>query len=362
MILNKFYEKIDAVDISQDTITTNNWFIGSSLQAVDLEKISNGIYKYKQDTIWERILKVDNLNPYLNVHNRTINFLAVNDTKNIKGVLNKLLSYISDFTDVDLMNVYVITDEYDNFLNSKIVQVTDFKIPFFIGNQQLGYYNKFFIKTKKSFRPLFDVTTFKYNEKDFFEINVNLAYIEVVLEEKDGIFLTSYYDKYSKYLPYKRTNSKSCIKWTSLIESVNYIEKYNIAIGSKFSEQSVKNLLKSLAFNSCLLHIESETLKLIHIDSYRVFVEKECFRIKNFDKKTFEKFSEKVLLERFGITKDIFLLYKNEYDDLLNYSNLRYYTDIPYCSNISSEDMFINAIKYIYDKKDGKKFYDSVTK
>ncbi len=170
--MNNVIEKYHCRDISSKKITKDKWFIGSALQSVNYTDLSSGYYYYNQPTIWTRMLSVDPVNPYWEVHNETENFLLI-DRSNAEIVYflqSVLATYVQEKLG-ECIKLYSFGKGSLGFLDANIQEI-ELEVPFHINKQRVGNYRKIFALVGDRFYPAIDCTEFQINKRGYFEIAV----------------------------------------------------------------------------------------------------------------------------------------------------------------------------------------------
>ena len=123
-IFQEIIDKNNVITITHNEIYKEGWFIGSALMGQDFKNLSQNKYFYKQDTVWTKVIDLKKISPYWEIHNKTLNFLFVDqhlDTSlnllnDILKVLkeesgNSKLQFIYITEDEDIKNGWTITDK-----------------------------------------------------------------------------------------------------------------------------------------------------------------------------------------------------------------------------------------------------------
>lgn len=244
--MNNVIEKYHCRDISSKKITKDKWFIGSALQSVNYTDLSSGYYYYNQPTIWTRMLSVDPVNPYWEVHNETENFLLI-DRSNAEIVYflqSVLATYVQEKLG-ECIKLYSFGKGSLGFLDANIQEI-ELEVPFHINKQRVGNYRKIFALVGDRFYPAIDCTEFQINKRGYFEININLSYLEMLCDQLDCIFCGKRYleivDSFgigSEQL----ISDQRVIRLISLVETVKFIEKYQITVASNYLGHTVKKYI-----------------------------------------------------------------------------------------------------------------------
>lgn len=359
------YKKIDFAILAKSLnanflkntgVTLGHWFVGSALQAINFKELKQGIYYYEQPTIWTRMLQSDIVNPYWEIKNDTVNFLVVNESEEKQvNLLNKVLGFYLERVNENNDSVYFFGQPWTLLRdNTDFCNIFHLNVPFFIENNKVGSYLKIFQKRNGRYYPLIDCTRFKFSEKVYFEVNINLSYIEMAQKQLNTIFDgVKYCDISSIFKCQKLTVDQRFIRLYSLAYTLHYLYQNNFSIDSKYLGHSIKKMIKMFALQAFLLDLPIEKFESIISDFfYKVFV-KEVDKLYNFDTRILNKYDSYVLSDRFGITKDVQLAFTNKASVYRSYkrSQLLYYTDIPFCQDIDTNELFVNTMHSINNMK-----------
>lgn len=351
-MLNKIVERYSCTDISYDKITKGRWFIGSALQAVDYQNLSEGYYYYKQPTIWTRMLDVDPVNPYWEIHNETENFLLVNKSnEEAVDILQDILFHIIP----EGVQLYSFGKGELNF-SSDMIREFQLEIPFHINGERVGNYRKIFVNIEDRFYPVIDCTEFQSNQRWYFEINLNMSYLEMVCKQLDCVFYGKRYINIVTALGIKEDElifDQRNIRLVSLIETIQFLERYKLSVTASYLGHTIKKIFKLLALQLFLLGLDSDILKNILSEETIEIVKKELLKLQNIKIDFLKKYDTFTLSDRYGITKEIqeAVLGKKNYLRNYNKDTVKYFTDIPFCKDISSEYEFIKIINKIQKGK-----------
>ena len=74
------------------------------------------------------------------------------------------------------------------FLDANIQEI-ELEVPFHINKQRVGNYRKIFALVGDRFYPAIDCAEFQINKRGYFEININLSYLEMLCDQLDCIFV-----------------------------------------------------------------------------------------------------------------------------------------------------------------------------
>lgn len=347
--MNNVIEKYHCRDISSKKITKDKWFIGSALQSVNYTDLSSGYYYYNQPTIWTRMLSVDPVNPYWEVHNETENFLLI-DRSNAEIVYflqSVLATYVQEKLG-ECIKLYSFGKGSLGFLDANIQEI-ELEVPFHINKQRVGNYRKIFALVGDRFYPAIDCTEFQINKRGYFEININLSYLEMLCDQLDCIFCGKRYleivDSFgigSEQL----ISDQRVIRLISLVETVKFIEKYQITVASNYLGHTVKKIYKLLAIQMFLLKIDIDMLKKCLKGATVEAIDKELVKLQKIDTDLLKKYDPFTLYDRYGITKEIQDALNNSREYVRHYSKktIKYFTDIPFCGDITGEKDFIETV------------------
>ena len=159
-IFQEIIDKNNVITITHNEIYKEGWFIGSALMGQDFKNLSQNKYFYKQDTAWTKVIDLKKISPYWEIHNKTLNFLFVDQH------LDTSLNLLNDIL----------------WLDNNRQSYAEKKIPFSIENNRVGSYFKVFVydDVNKKFYPFVDCTRFHLYGKEYFDININQFYMEMV--------------------------------------------------------------------------------------------------------------------------------------------------------------------------------------
>lgn len=340
-------DKNDMITITHDEIYKEGWYIGSALMGQNFKKLPQNKYFYKQDTIWAKVIDLKEINPYWEIHNKTMNFLFVN--QNLDTSLN-LLSNILEVLKEDLGNsrlqfVYITKDkEIQEWLHNTGQNYVEKEVPFSIENNRVGNYFKIFVYDgiNRKFYPIVDCTRFYLYEKEYFDININKYYTEMA---KFFISKTYIPFKFKVYFELFNTprkietilESQDEIKLISLLDCLLYMSDRACPISAEYSGHITKKVLKKFIFYALINDKNPEIIFDKLNSDYVTFLKKELGNYKNRFPKLIYRYDLQILEDRYGISKDTYEYligqYKsNKYGDL---NKIRYFTDIPFIQDVS---------------------------
>lgn len=351
--LNEFTYKNKFEDITNGGLLKDDWFVGSALNGIDFKNLKKGQYYYFQETLWSRILNLDEINTYWRLHNETYNYLIVDG--DFTKILADFIRYMSVNLNIELTDFYILGPKFD----MKDINSYEYKLPFYIENEEVGTYLRIFAKKKNRFFPLTDCTLFTMKEKEYFEININKIYVDLVDNFKFSYFEISDYSILKNKVSYSvdfydlKLNTNK-IKLLSLIDSINSVCPYFIKTGSKYVGHTIKTILKKIAILILILKQDMDKVCKGFNEDYLEFISKEIDRIERIDLDSLKKYSEFQLKDELGISQDIINYKKN-----LNVINtiptkvedIRYFTDIPLIEDINNEEKFLLAINNVLKNK-----------
>ncbi|CAM2746605.1 hypothetical protein [Fructilactobacillus fructivorans] len=352
-------DSLYASNISSHTIFHDKWFIGSALQSIDYANLPRGTYYYQQPTIWTKVLKMKAINPYWEIQNDTENFLCINESKEkMSLVFSLFIEFYLTNNNFKLDSLVIFGDGVKQKLDlNNLTNVEELIRPFFISKQKVGNYMKVFQLNNGRAYPLFDCTFFKYNGKNYFEINVNQSYVTMVQKNYETIFDSKKYEKIKdslfKIKHFDLVHDTRAIKLFAILKCLSFISDYDIKVKSSYLGHSVKSMSKELALQLFSLKVAPQKIeKFVNDDLYEEIV-KEVNFIRNIKLDTLDKYDSFTLADRFGITDDIqrVLQGRNEYFRNYGIKDLRYFTDLPFCSGINSVDTLIKGVEMVNEGK-----------
>ena len=341
------------IDISKNTICRNKWFIGSALFSQDLASIESGCFYYEQNTIWTKRLNVENINPYWEIYNRTINYLLVNQNSNICiTIFQNFLKKLSSHYGLSLCSFFIITsnDSFELFNNFDNIIIQN--IDFLIDGKQVGNYIKIFYNYEGRFIPVVDCTIFSLHNKSFFEININKFYLEMLNYFKKNDIPPKFQNINLNWTITEIFQNQEKIKFISLEDCIKYLSENNIKCNSKFNGHSVKKILKEYYFYGAVNNVVLSTRVKNFSKEYIKFIETEK---KKYDTKYIElinKYPCDILEDRYGVSKKTQAFLRGDNNGKKEYyvglTKINYYTDIPFINQKINKDQFailINTIK-----------------
>ena len=115
----------------------------------------------------------------------------------------------------------------------------------------------------------------------------------------------------------------------------------------------MKKIYKLLAIQMFLLKIDINMLKKFLEAVTIAAIKKELIKLQKLDTNLLKKYDSFTLSDRYGITKEIQDALKNSREYIRQYSKktIKYFTDIPFCGDITSEKDFIEIVYKIQEGK-----------
>lgn len=350
------FKKYQCEDLTTYELTQGKWFIGSALQAVAYPDLNKGCYYYHQPTIWTRMLQVDPINPYWEIHNETENFLLVDGSnKEATALLEDVLTEYFQKKSKKPLKLYSFGVGKRWLFAGKVVE-TELEIPFYIDKIRVGNYRKVFVQIEGRFYPLLDCTEFQYGQKNYFEINLNCSYLEMARRQLACIFYGERYLKYTEYFeltPAKLITDQRYLRLISLLETVAFLEKHAFKTTASYLGHTVKKIHKLLALQVFLLRLPSTTLHELLDGSALESVKQEIHKLETFELANLEKYAPEILADRYGITLEMQTALQGKKDYVRNYTQktAKYFTDLPFCTDIQTEAEFITTLLKIQQQK-----------
>ena len=350
------FEKYQCQDITTHKLTQGKWFIGSALQAIDYPNLVKGRYYYQQPTIWTRMLQVDPINPYWEIHNETENFLLVDSSK--KEATAFLESVLAEYLQKQVsgpLKLYSFGVQKSDLFAGTVTE-TELEIPFYINKIRVGNYRKIFAQIKGRFYPILDCTEFQHEQKNYFEINLNRSYLEMAQQQLACIFYGQRYLKYTEY--FRLTSAELLIdqrylRLISLLETATFLEKHGFKVTASYLGHTLKKIHKLLALQLFLLEIRPDALNDLLAGAALDSVKQEVHKLETFSSADLEKYSPEILADRYGITFAMQEALKGKGNYTRNYTQktARYFTDLPFCTDIQTEAEFIAAVVKIQQQR-----------
>ena len=345
------------INISSNDINRSKWFIGSALMGQNFEELPSGQYFYEQDTIWSRVLDMNQINPYWEIHNRTKNFLMKNQS--IEQSMDILIEYIRKLNIVSSNDdIYFITDDSQiiHYIQSREYGLLKLHLPFYIEKDLVGSYLKVFIRTNGQLHPLVDCTIFKKSDEDYFEININLFYHEMILFHRDGIIpqkyktFTSIFGKSEPYETFYLNQDK--IKFLSLFDCVLFLSDQDSKIDSSYKGHTTKKIVKDFVFYSLVNNSDlSKMYSYLKID-FIDFIKNELIKIEKVYPKIIR--SKKTdLAATYGISEKTLRYLTGAYvsNSFSLSDGCRFFTDISFLPGYQDFDNFKSQIIQIIESK-----------
>lgn len=350
------FKKYQCQELTTHKLTQGKWFIGSALQAIAYPDLTKGCYYYRQPTIWTRMLQVDPINPYWEIHNETENFLLVDGSiKEATALLEDVLAEYFQKKIKRPLKFYSFGVGKRRLFDGRVVE-TELEIPFYIDKIRVGNYRKIFAQIEGRFYPLLDCTEFQYGHKNYFEINLNWSYLEMAKRQLACVFYGERYLKYTEYFeltPAKLLTDQRYLRLISLLETVAFLEKHAFKTTASYLGHTVKKIHKLLALQIFLLKLPIATLNDLLSGSALESVKREVHKLETFELANLEKYAPEILADRYGITLDMQAALKDKNDYVRNYTQrtAKYFTDLPFCTDIQTEAEFITTLLKIQQQK-----------
>ena len=349
-------KKLHVKILSPKSVINDKWFIGSALQSVDFKNFKRGIYFYEQPTIWTRMLDVEIINPYWEIKNDTTNFLIVNESEYQQiSLLKEILKFYLDKTNEKKDTLYFFGEPWSLLEEEYSIEVNNLKLPFFIEKKEVGSYLKIYQKRGEVFYPLIDCTRFEINSNKYFEININSSYMDMAINKLKTIFESEKYASIFSAIKLENTiTDQRAIRLYSLTYTLQYLSNLDLPVDSSYMGHSIKKMLKMLALQIKLLKVNSAVFDKLMSKTYFDLLKSEIQRLDHFDKSLLTQIDSHTLMDRYGISRDFQLALTNKLVVYRNYDSVIYYTDIPFCPQINSDEQFIFTMKSIQRKKETK--------
>lgn len=357
-------KKYKVIERTSASFLKEEWFVGSALMGQDFKQFKEGIYTYRQETIWTKVLELERINPYWEIYNRTSNFLLVDqpDTLALSFLLD-LLKEMKAYFSKEFSFVFLASDpSLSELLLAHNCELIFGKIPFFIDKSLVGSYLKIFVKQKGHYIPLLDCTIFDIEKKHYFEINCNQLYVEFLdyflhrrippkFKRFEQIFSINLSDSFLNFIAIQEQ-----IRLVSLFDCLTQLSKHSVKIGGNYRGHTTKKLLKRLALSATMLDVDLKKGYFLLDPDYGAFLEKEREKIQNRYPKLMKTYSKEILKERYGLTD---VLYRYLSGHLLvskighELQGLTYFTDLPFLSKPLLESDFKRVVKNIIAGKKG---------
>lgn len=346
--------------LSNNCIENDKWFIGSAIMAHDIRKLGIGSYYFNQSTIWARSINIDRINPYWEIYNNIDTYIFKNlcDLKLEKIFINFLDFFLENMT-LNKEHLIFISSDYNfiNMLKKYGFKYFEEEIKFKLEDRIVGTYSKLYYLYEGKYYPLIDFTHFKLDENIYNEISINKYYLELFEYKSKGIKpnkIKLFEKIYKKNFEFDDFYKLDYYRFIALLDTVNFINRYNIKISSNYKGHILKKILKDLVFYSILNDIDLNIFLDEVLLNYKEYVIKEMNKIKNFNMEVIEKYDLEFLKNTYGIDEKIIEYKKGvlKYKILkLNLNELLYFTDFPFLKEDISVSDFIIYIKKIIERK-----------
>ncbi|MBC1474398.1 hypothetical protein HB852_07185 [Listeria grandensis] len=348
------YRNLGCENISSNTVFNGDWFIGSALASIPFKTLECGKYYYEQDTVWTRMLDVKEINLYWETHNESMNFLSI--CKTTESYDYRLINDVLNEIQLNRSKIIAVTsDKLISHSIEGIKYIENKHMPFYIDKEQVGTYTKFFYINDFKYSPIFDVALFELDGEYYTDINMNKAYLEMTSYQLDNVYCTSKYKTVVDRFKFNVSNEAlledlSGNQIIPLLETIAFIQKYNIPINSSYSGHIVKKMLKKIAIKSILVGLKEEDLIGFLSEDYFQFVYEEKNKIYQYDYEKIKDISKVKLTDTYGITEEVFNYLSGDSRNAGIREELLYFTDIPLLK-INSNESFGEMIDVILSKK-----------
>lgn len=352
----------DFKDITSNSILKGEWFVGSALTGVDYARLETGCYFYYQDTIWSKIIDMEQVNPYWEIFNQTFNVLLVNCSK--KTLLDFIMYFITNLKiELNINNnelIVATSNEYfRNLLNKLNINSVYIKLPFYINKKEVGVYSKLFVYKNNSIYPLIDFTNFVEDDRDYVEVSINKNYINIYRKLVLGVIELPKIKILDKYFPNLKGfssfyNSQEIIRFGSLMECAMYLSKQKHYPNSKYNGHVTKKILKEVFFYGEVLKSPLLDSDVDFCNEYiDFFISEKKKYLSSYKKLTKQRYTED-LLSTHGLSHKLYLFLLGEYRHhfyQVDKSNLNYFTDLPFVEEGIEINQLGDILEYIKRRK-----------
>ncbi|CAM3119661.1 hypothetical protein STFE110948_02975 [Streptobacillus felis] len=347
--------------IKSESIENGEWFIGSAIMAHDIENMNDGFFFYNQATIWSKVINIERINPYWEIYNNIDTFLLKNiENKKLKRFFKNFIDYFINELKIGKEDIVFISSDENliEFLNENGIKNINKKIDFKIEDETVGSYSKLYYNKNNKYILLLDFTHFNRTNDIYHEVSINNYYLELfdyVKNDVEPIKIKKYIKIYGKNSKKEYLENMDLYRYISIIDTVMFLNNYDIKLSSKYKGHVLKSILKQLVIYSYINNKDINLLSVFLKKDFIDFISKEIHKIENKLMKYINKFDLITLKETYGFDKKIIALKKNEYIKQkinINKNDIIYFTDFTFLKEeISFEEFKKSIIKIIERKK-----------
>ena len=341
-IFQEIIDKNNVITITHNEIYKEGWFIGSALMGQDFKNLSQNKYVYKQDTVWTKVIDLKKISPYWEIHIKTVKFLFVDQHLDTSlNLLNDILKVLKEESGNSKLQFIYITEDEDikKWLDNNRQSYAEKKIPLSIENNRVGSYFKVFVydDVNKKFYPFVDCTRFHLYGKEYFDININQFYMEMVKYLISKTYIPFKFKIYFEIFKIQKKvdevlETQDETKFISLLDCLLYMSDRECPITSDYSGHITKKILKKFIFYALINGKNPEMVFDKLNPEYVIFLKKELGNYKKKFLNLIDKYDLETLEDRYGISRDIYEYLTGKYKPVKydERERIRYFTDIPF--------------------------------